>query len=153
MKKIISVMLVIASLILMIPTVSVSAQDRTISSDIIYLEDGGYIHIELTDEHNFARATDTKSKNYTRYNGNDEMLWKTTLTGSFTYNGVTSSCTSCNCTVTIYNDAWYTSSKTSWVSGNTANATVEFGRKMLGVTVKRETVDLTLTCDKNGNFS
>ena len=146
-------MLVVVTLILIVPTGAVSAQDRTISPDIIYLEDGGYILIEITNEHSITRAVATKNKHYTRYNGDDEMLWKITLTGSFTYNGTTASCTSSSCTVTIYSDAWYTDSKTAWASSNTAYATVEMGRKMLGVTVRRETVDLALTCDKNGNFS
>ncbi len=153
MKKFISFILVVVSLLSIIPTAHVSAQCKTSSIEIIYLDDGGYILVEVDTVPGIARTTVTKSKNYTRYSSDDEMQWKITLTGSYTYNGVTSSCTSCNCTVTIYVDAWYTSSKTSWVSGNTANATVELGRKMLGITVKRETVDLTLTCDKNGNFS
>ena len=121
--------------------------------EIIYLEDGGYILVELLPDNNLSRTTVTKNKSFTRYDANDEMKWKIILTGSFTYNGTTSSCSSCNCTVTIYDNIWYTDSKSHWVSGNSANATVVMGRKMLGVTVKRETVDLTLTCDKNGNFS
>ena len=153
MKKFISFILVVVSLLSIIPTAHVSAQCKTDSAEIIYLDDGGYILVDVDTAPGIARTTVTKNKNYTRYSSDDEMQWKITLTGSFTYNGVTSSCTSCNCTVTIYVDAWYTSSKTSWVSGNTANATVELGRKLLGVTVKRETVNLTLTCDKNGNFS
>lgn len=151
MKKLISITLVLISFLIICP--SVSAQDKIVGSDIIYLEDGGYILIEVTDEYSITRATVTKNKNYTRYNGDSEAQWKITLTGSFTYNGTTSNCSSCSCTVTIYDDIWYTSSKTAWASGNTAYATVEMGRKLLGVTVKRETVDLTLTCDKNGNFS
>lgn len=153
MKKILSILLVAVTLLSVIPTMRVSAQSKTDDLDIIYLEDGGYILVEILSDNNQSRATVLKSKNYTRYDGNDEMQWKITLTGSFTYNGTTASCSSCSCTVTIYDDIWYTDSKTSWVSGNSANATVVLGRKMLGVTVKRETVNLTLTCDKNGNFS
>ena len=109
--------------------------------------------VELNTNSDTARATVSKSKVATRYSDDDEMQWQIRLSGSFTYNGTTASCTSSSCTVTIYNNAWYMDSKTAWASSNTAYATVEMGRKLLGVTVKRETVDLTLTCDKNGNFS
>lgn len=138
---------------LIFPAAHASAQNKTDSLEIIYLEDGGYILVEISDEYNMSRAVATKSKNYTRYNGDDEIQWKITLTGSFTYNSTSATCTSCNCTVTIYHDIWYTDSKTSWANGNTAYATVEMARKLLGVTVQRETIDLTLACDTHGKFS
>ncbi len=153
MKKIISIFLALVTLVLMIPAAQASVQTSTSDLDIIYLEDGGYIMVELNTNSDTARATVSKSKVATRYSDDDEMQWQIRLSGSFTYNGTTASCTSSSCTVTIYNNAWYMDSKTAWASGNTAYATVEMGRKLLGVTVKRETVDLTLTCDKNGNFS
>lgn len=138
---------------MILPAAQASAQMSTSDLDIIYLEDGGYIMVELNTNSNTARTTISKSKVVTRYSGDDEMQWQIRLSGSFTYNGSSAGCSSCNCTVTIYNNIWYTESKTSWANGNTANATVVMARELLGVTVKRETVDLTLTCDKNGNFS
>jgi hypothetical protein len=153
MKKIISIFLALVTLVLMIPAAQASAQMSNSGLDIIYLEDGGYIMVELNTNSNTARTTISKSKVVTRYSDDDEMQWQIRLSGSFTYNGSSAGCSSCNCTVTIYDDTWYTESKTSWANGNTANATVVMAQKLLGITVRRETVDLTLTCDKNGNFS
>ena len=141
------------TLVLILPAAQASAQMSTSGLDIIYLEDGGYIMVELNTNSNTARTTISKSKVVTRYSDDDEMQWQIRLSGSFTYNGSSAGFPSCNCTVTIYDDTWYTESKTSWANGNTANATVVMARKSLGITVRRETVDLTLTCDKNGNFS
>lgn len=152
-KKIISFVLVITALFAMVSTMYVSALDLTESENVILLQDGGYILIELDSNDSMARSSTTRSKTYTRYTDDNEMLWKATVTGSFTYNGTTSNCTSSNCTVTLYDDARYTVSKTAWADGNTANATVEMGRKWLGITVSRETYTLTITCDKNGNCS
>lgn len=153
MKKIISILLVLVSIVLMVPATQASAQTNTADLDIIYLEDGGYIMVELNTNSNMARATVSKSKICTRYSDTDEMQWKITLSGSFTYDGITASCTSSSCTVTIYKNDWYTDSKTSWKSANSAYATVVMARKLLGVTVARETIDLTLTCDRYGKVS
>lgn len=38
-------------------------------------------------------------------------------------------------------------------SGNTATADLVMGRKFLGITVQKETLNMTLTCDANGNLS
>ena len=153
MKKIISIFLALVTLGLMIPAAQASVQTSTSDLDIIYLEDGGYIMVELNTNSDKARATVSKSKVATRYSDDDEMQWQIRLSGSFTYDGTTASCTSSSCTVTIYNNAWYTDSKTSWKNANSAYATVVMGRKLLGVTVDRETIDLTLTCDRYGKVS
>ncbi|MBR6825452.1 MAG: hypothetical protein IKM59_02785 [Oscillospiraceae bacterium] len=123
------------------------------SNQIIVLEDGYYIEIELNDRSGLARANVSGSKTYTYYNDADEALWKATVTGSFTYDGRYASCTSSSCNVTVYDSTWYTISKTAWTDENFAKASVEMGRKVLGVTVNRTTYNLSLLCDRYGNLS
>lgn len=153
MKKLISVLLVLVALVVMVPTPQASAQSGAEVLDIIYLEDGGYIVVEISTQSNITRSTVSKSKSYTLNNADGEAQWRATIIGFFTYDGRTASCTSSNCSVTIYNDAWYTISKTAWTDENYAKATVEMGRELLGVTTQRETVNLSLLCDRYGNIT
>ena len=152
MKKYICFMLIAAIFMLSMPTCAF-AQDMPKQSEIIPLEDGSYILVELSEGSNVTRATTTRSKTYTRYNGADEIQWRASLSGTFTYDGRTADCTSCNCSVVIYNDIWYEISRTSWADENIAKATLEMGEKFLGVTVNRETHNISLVCDRYGNVS
>ena len=153
MKKIMITMLVIAVFLLAIPSGYVSAEVKTRNKDVILLTDGGYLIIEVSSESSITRATTSTSKTCSRYDENDEIQWKATLNGVFTYDGITASCTSSSCTITIYKSSWYTISKTAWKEANSAKATCEMGWKLLGVTVNRETIDLSLTCDRYGKVS
>ena len=137
---------------MLLPT-NVFAAEAAVDTQIIYLEDGSYITIEITTAKTRATSTTTGRKTYT-YNGNDGVeLWRVILSGSFTYNGTTSACANANCSVSITDDAWYVISKTSGKSGSSATADVTMGRKLLGITVNKETINITLTCDANGNLS
>ena len=151
MKRFFTILLFI---VLLLPSINiVHANPSQPDVQIVATEDGGYIVIELYNSSNIARATLTKTRSYTRYDVDNNALWKASITGSFTYDGRTASCTSSSCNVTIYDSAWYTISKTAWTSENFAKATVEMGQKMLGVTVRRETYDLSILCDRYGNVS
>jgi len=110
------------------------------------LADGDYIVVTLIPA--VSRATQVKGKEYVYYNSADVAEWVMTLTGTFTYDGRTSSCTSSRCTVTIYDDSgWELVSKSATKSGNTAYGRAVFsGPNGLSVPV-----NLTLTCDKDGN--
>ena len=152
MKRLVNFVFVLVMIFLMISIPFASAQNVAENSYIISLEGNRYILVELSADTNIARATTSKSKSYTCYQAG-EMLWKITLSGSFTYDGREATCTSSNCTVTIYNSNWYTISKTAWADENIAKATVEMGEKALGVTIYRETYNLSLVCDRYGNVS
>lgn len=153
MKRILSLFLAMTFLLSAISVVQ--ATDVIVQTDhrVIHTEDGGYLIIELYSSSNIARAAITKTKSYTRYNEDNDMLWKASITGSFTYDGRSASCTSSSCSVTIYDDHWYTISKTAWTDENYAKATVEMGHKLLGVTIQRETYNLSILCDRYGNLS
>ena len=153
MKRILSFFLAMTFLLSAVSAVQATSEIGQTDIQVVHTEDGGYLIIELYGSSNMTRAAITKTKSYTRYDENDVMLWKASITGSFTYDGRTASCTSSSCSVTIYDNHWYTISKTAWTDENYAKATVEMGRKLLGVTVHRETYDLSILCDRNGNLS
>ena len=153
MKRILSFFLAMTFLLSAVSAVQATSEiDRT-DIQVLHAEDGGYVVIELHSSSDRTRSAITKTKSYTRYNENDVMLWKASITGSFTYDGRTASCTSSSCSVTIYDSHWYTISKTAWTDENYAKATVEMGRKLLGVTTLRQTYDLSILCDRYGNLS
>lgn len=119
----------------------------------IYFEDGSYVTVEVIRNGMRASGSVTGSKVYTHHDSSGSENWKVTLTGSFTYTGSSATCTSSSVDVTIYDSAWYTISKSSSKSGNTASASVTMGEKRGGVTVTKVPVSLSLSCDKNGNLS
>lgn len=94
-----------------------------------------------------------KRKVYTIYNTCGEPLWKATLTGTFTYDGTGSACTSSGCSITIYHDRWEILSREVTRSGGSTTVRLTMGYKFLGITLLRKSIQMTLTCDKNGNFS
>lgn len=102
-----------------------------------------------------ARASGTVSgTKESAYHGNDgSTKWKAVLNGTFTYTGSSATCTSASCSVTIYDDDWYTISRSASKSGNTAYGYATIGKKLLGVKVDEVSVSPTLKCDANGNLS
>lgn len=152
MKRLFS--LVCAVLIaLTIFTTPVSAYSENALSSIEYYSDGSYCIIEVLEDYSRAAGTKNGTKNYSYYSSDNELLWVVSLTGSFTYTGTTSTCTASNVSVTIYNSSWYAASRESSKSGNVASGTATVSRKVLGITVETKIVNLTLTCDANGNLS
>lgn len=125
----------------------------TEQNHVIYFEDGSYVEISITQLE--TRATNTKNgyKTYTFYDASDNIEWKAKLSATFTYTGSTSTCTSANCTVTIYESKWYEISNSTTRSGATATTHLTMGKRFLGITTSKPEYTITLTCDKNGNLS
>ena len=100
-----------------------------------------------------TRNSLTAQKPYYHCNSSGTVLWTATVTGTFTYNGSTSSCTNASYSTQVYNSSWSEQSGTAYPSGNTAIADVVMMRKLLFIVVETVPVTITLTCDKNGNVS
>lgn len=143
-----SLLLIVVLLICMVPINAYATQN-----EVVTYEDGSYLIV--TTEEVSVRSTNTRvaNRHLTYYNSSDEVLWKATLSASFTYNGTTSTCTSANCSVTVNDSAWYVVSKSASYSGNTATANLTMGKKFLGITIDKPEYTITLTCDKDGNLS
>lgn len=152
MRRMIALLISLAVFIapLFVAANAVEASDEVC---VWYFDDGSYI----TETFSIIRSrasgsiTGTKTRNY--YDSEGTLDWKIDITGSFTYTGTSAACTSSTCNVTIYDSSWYTVSKSSGKSGNTATASATMGEKILGVTVRQVPVSLSISCDKDGNLS
>lgn len=150
-KKFLSVFLIIVALMYVMPISGRALEENT--ADIIRLADGSYI--EVTVEQYDMRRTNTKSgkKNYVCRSEDGTELWIATLHGTFTYNGTTATCTSSSFSFQAYDDAWYLVSDATSRSGAMAYTTFTAGKKLLGVTILKETQEMTLTCSPTGTLS
>lgn len=149
-------MAVLFTAVAMLP---ICAADTTVlTGEIIYLEDGGYI--EISEVYNVkasvSRASHTKtgSKDVKYFDSNDELLWKYTLNATFTYEpGVSSTCTNASYSNNIYDNKWSFSNGATTKSGNTAYGAGLYIKKVLLIKVDEVEIDVSITCDSNGNLS
>lgn len=148
MKRLICSLLIAYLIISVLPFCSAASEN-----DRIYFDDGSYITIEISSFQTRAAGTVSGSKTYTFYDSDDTLAWNAVLRGTFSYTGSLATCSSATCDVTIYDSAWYTISKSAGKSGNTANASVTMGYKVLGITVNKVPINMSLSCDANGNLS
>jgi len=139
----------------MMPFSNVKALENT----NVYIEetfdDGSYIEIIIDEGNTSARTSITKKKTAT-YKGSDgTALWSVTVTGTFNYNGTTSSCTSSSVETKSYVSNWKLSNKKASKSGATASASVTAKLYHSNGTTVLRTINKTvkLTCDKNGKLS
>lgn len=129
MKKTITITLIIALIsctLLCIP-VSATNTDNT-EINIEYLDNGDYVETVITDDTANSGislfTTNTITKTKTRYykNSSGTVLWSVAIKATFSYNGSTSTCTSCSHITTAPASAWSIKSASHSKSGNTATA-------------------------------
>ncbi len=119
-----------------------------------YYSDGSYAVITITEDAVNAKAsTKSAQKSYNYHNNAGESLWTYTLSGTFTYNGTTSSCTSVYDSYTIENSNWHLDSRSCYKSGKSAYGSVTMKYKVLGITTKTVSQDLTISCSAGGVIS
>lgn len=138
---------------LIIPLIPLNGNAAWGTENIIYLDDGSYIIIEIDQQDARTTGTKTGSKTYTYTAKNGDVEWTAVQRGTFSYTGSSSTCTSSSCDVSIDNTAWYVYSKISEKSGNSATTELTMGRKVLGITVDKYSISLKISCDANGNLS
>lgn len=153
MKRFINLICVLLLCATLVPNNVLSAASTEVTEDCIYFEDGSYISIEISSVETRSNTVKRGNKTYTYKNSDGVEQWRTVLYGTFTYTGTSSTCTASSCSITISNNNWYEVSKTTGKSGSSATAELVMGRKLLGITVDKETVNMILTCDANGNLS
>ena len=142
-----------------------AASAETVTDDVIelpegvyYLEDGSYFVTEQIDApQTRASGTKTYSKVSTYYTKQGEAQCALKVTGTFSYNGSSVSCTNVTATTYVYDDSWKVenvskSSTSGWVTTASATASGEFVETFLFITVQRIPVSVTVTCDKNGQY-
>lgn len=130
-----------------IPASAAEPEDILISHTVEILDNNDYIITEVYESAIQPRSSKTGYGVAEYYNANGTLMWNVVVTGTFTYNGVTSYATSSSVAVNAFSNKVTFISKSANYSGNTATGTG---------TVQYNLVQTTLTarvsCDKNGNL-
>lgn len=148
MKRVFCTLLIVAMMLCLMPTQATAADVKNVTHP-----DGSYTTVEVFYQGTRNSKTVTGSKVSSHYSSNGSLVWKATLTGRFTYTGSGATCTSSSASVEIYDSSWYTMSKSSSKSGDTAYAQITMGQKLAGVTVQKISADMNLTCSADGKLS
>lgn len=148
MRKVVSCVLVLC-MFLSVCSFGVSAE----STEVIYLDDGSYIVTEMQVYNTRATNKITATATRRNYDADDTLNWTITLTATFTYDGVTATCTATDLDVTIYDSSWYVISAYHNRGAANGYANVQLGHKLLGVTVEKPSYYLSLNCTPEGNIS
>lgn len=111
--------------------------------------------IEVIDLNVMTRSIQTKTakKTGTYKNTNGQVLWSVTVTGTFTYNGSTSSCTKSTVSTSVVDNTWKIASSSSSKTGNKASAVATAKYYVGGTVVSTQTKTITLTCSQTGVLS
>ncbi len=128
-------------------------QIQEIHSETVYYEDGvsGRIQIWMipVETETPASLTATKTLSYQDSKGN--VCWEASLAASFTYDGITSTCTDSSLSFTSCDSAYSLTSSCTSHSENLAYSSYSVTCRLLGIPVKTTHHTLLLTCDPNGN--
>ncbi|MEY8312490.1 hypothetical protein AALA61_10975 [Oscillospiraceae bacterium 42-9] len=150
MKRIIAVLLcLIMFFALMVSPVSASEpKDMLVKRTIEILENGDVVTTEVYECAVQPRSGKNGYVTSTYVDATGRAIWMLTVTGSFTYNGVSSRATSAEASVYINN-----TTKAKFVSKNayTSGATAT-GTATVTYLDSRTTRSASVSCDKNGNL-
>lgn len=154
MKRILLVILTLTIFCCTILCVPVSASSLTEASKttIEYLDNGDYIETIIKWEESVTRTTKSGSKTKNYKNSTGDILWSVKVTGTFTYNGTTSSCTAASHTTSAPGANWTIKSASSSKSGSTATAKAVATLK-IGSNSQDYSMSVSLTCSANGTLS
>lgn len=90
---------------------------------IEYQSDGSYYITEIHLINDFFRSGKKGQKSTSYYTPSGSLAWKLTVTGTFSYNGSSSSCSNATSSLSSVSSSWSTVSKSAYPSGNTAVGT------------------------------
>ncbi len=168
MKKIITVLLLLSILCAFsLPTYAAGAEGEETNignTQVVYFDDGSYVVTTLevetigSGDSGIAPASTTQTIQGTRtaiwYSDDGDTEWEYILIGLYTVElGVSAVCTSASYTKTIYKSGWKFSDGSATAEGNVAYGGGVFKKKVLFITTKTATVDISITCDIYGNLS
>lgn len=158
MKRTISKLMIVILAVLSISSTAFASSDNP-EIDIEYFEDGSYMVTYIEDESSapgialLSTSTATKSKTAKYYDSTGKALWYVKVTGTFSYNKKTATCTKSSVTAGIYDTSWKISSKSSSKSGNTATAKATAKHYYSGNVTKTKSKTVKLSCSPSGKFS
>lgn len=150
MKKIITILTILSSILFLSFPVSALEQKK----EIIQLDNGYYLET-IIEETPTTRASNQKTAKKTgNYkNAQGTTMFSVTVTATFTYTGSSSTCTKSIASATSKNANWKISSKSASKSGNKATAKATAKRYVDGTVVETRNCSVTLTCSSNGSLS
>lgn len=152
MKKILSVICIVCTILLI--STNVHAIENEINTSCTYLGNGIYLETIIEEDISlFSTETKNGSKtnNYKDSKGN--ILYTIKVSGSFSYTGSSSTCTSASVSTSVSNSYWKITSESASKSGNTAIAKATAKRYSLGFVVETRNETVTLTCSATGVLS
>ena len=153
MKRLTKLCAMVLAFALLIPIQVFASVERNSSTEIVYMDDGSYYVITIEESPTRTTYSKTSAKHYTYYSSENVAQWKVTLTGTYTYNGATSSCTAASASATVYKSSWSVASKSATHSGNQATGNYVIKLALLLGQSTNVPVTLTMSCDKNGNLT
>lgn len=137
-------------LLFLLPTdISALETEQIVSTTIEYLDDGSYLETTITESNTLTRATKTGSKTTKYYNDAKVAQWYVKVTGTYTYNNSSATCTSSSVTADSYKSIWKIASKSASKNANKATANQYYN----GTLVNTKTTSVTLTCSATGKLS
>ena len=152
MNRILKISTILLLIITVLPFNILAAAQFEESVNTYYFDDGSYMTVTIYQS--ITRSSSVRGTKVFNYYGNDGIEeWRAELIGIFTYNGTTSTCTSCVCNVTITDTAWSYTQKHCYVNGGTALCDLTMVRKWLGITTRTEEMTLSLTCSPTGQLT
>ncbi len=142
------------------PIYASTLQNSVTETTYEYYDDGTYLETIITvfpsintSSTYSSEKTQAGNKVAILKNSNGDSLFSATVYGTFTYNGSTSKCTSASVTCLFTADDWYYVDKYAEKSGNKAIGHVTGKLMKAGITINKQTINATLTCDRNGKLS
>lgn len=123
------------------------------NKEIIHMENGDYIEIEIDTISTRNVNYITGSKRFTYKNSYGEVLWILKITGSFTYNGERANCESAYITTESYDTNWKVTNEDCYRFGSTAYGEATFTRYAFGIVCGSVEEKISLTCNENGDLS
>jgi hypothetical protein len=159
MKKTLALTIIIALISCTFFSIPVSASTiNNTESFIEYLDNGDYIETIITDDTAdsgisvYSTNTITKTKTSYYKNSSGTVLWSVAIKATFSYNGSTSTCTSCSHSTTSPGASWSIKSASHSKSGNTATAKATATHTTATDTLEY-TRSVTIKCSATGTVS
>lgn len=136
---------------------NVNAFDNTDTYTYIerQFEDGSHIEISIEQNNTLAKSSVITGKKTASYKGGSGAIyWSVTVTGTFTYNGKTASCTKSSVSTKNNSVSWKLSNAKSSKNGATALASVTAKQyHQNGTVLKTVNQTVKLTCSASGKLS
>lgn len=156
MKKIITTIIIVVS-IFSNTNYIFAYETKSIENTFIEVifDDGSYIETTIKQDCLITRTSTTSgNKTSTFKDSNGKVLWSIKVSGYFSYNGSSATCTSSSISTTCSANNWKLSNKKSWKSGSSAYASATAKQyTFLGICTNTVDRTLKLTCSSSGKLS